>query len=167
VRVFQGENTDALQNIQIGEFRVEGLSKAPAGNPIILDLALDRDGVLSVAAKEKSTGLERRITIDRAMSRYNEAELDDARRRIANLFEPEEGGGPPMPSGSATGAPPEAALTTLVARAQAKLDEAGDEDRAELIDTVEIIRDCQKRGDVAGLEAASKQLNDLLFYLET
>src|SRR5271166_2045566 len=32
VRIYQGENADALQNIKIGEFRVEGLSKAPAGN---------------------------------------------------------------------------------------------------------------------------------------
>src|SRR5437764_12776089 len=40
VRVYQGENADALENIQIGEFTVEGLSKALAGNPIILDLAL-------------------------------------------------------------------------------------------------------------------------------
>ena len=31
---------------RLGEFRVEGLSKAPAGNPIIIDLALDRDGIL-------------------------------------------------------------------------------------------------------------------------
>jgi molecular chaperone DnaK (HSP70) len=73
VRVYQGENADALENIQIGEFHVEGLSKAPAGNPIILDLALDRDGILHVSAKEKNTGLERRITIDRAMSRYGSA----------------------------------------------------------------------------------------------
>src|SRR5208283_5329187 len=42
VKIFQGESPDALQNIQLGEFRVEGLSKAPAGNPIIINLALDR-----------------------------------------------------------------------------------------------------------------------------
>ena len=45
--------------------------------------------------------------------------------------------------------------------------EAVDEDRAELIDLVEIIRDCQERSDLAGLEVARKQLSDLLFYLET
>jgi hypothetical protein len=32
---------------------------------------------------------------------------------------------------------------------------------------VEIIRDCQERSDLAGLEVARKQLTDLLFYLET
>ena len=167
MRVFQGENADALENIQIGEFRVEGLSKAPAGNPIIIDLALDRDGILHVSATEKNTGLERRITIDKAMSRYDENKLDDARQRISDLFDAEDADGVTLPSGGATGTPAETGLAALVAKAQAKLDEAGDEDRAELIDIVEIIRDCKERGDVAGLEEASRQLGDLLFYLET
>jgi molecular chaperone DnaK len=167
VRVFQGENADALENIQLGEFRVEGLSEAPAGNPIIIDLALDRDGILHVSATEKSTGLERRITIDKAMSRYDKDKLDDARQRISDLFDVEDADTDALPSGGTTGAPAETALAALVAKAQAKLDAAGDEDRAELIDMVEVIQNCKERGDVAGLQEASKQLGDLLFYLET
>jgi molecular chaperone DnaK len=167
VRVFQGENTDALENIQLGEFRVEGLSKAPAGNPIIIDLALDRDGILHVSATEKNTGLERRITIDKAMSRYDKNKLDEARQRINDLFDAEEAGRLPLPSDGTTGMPAKTDLASLVAKARAKLDEAGDEDRAELIDIVEIIRDCKERGDVARLEEASRQLGDLLYYLET
>lgn len=167
VRVFQGENADALENIKLGEFRVEGLSEAPAGNPIIIDLALDRDGILHVAATEKNTGLERRITIDNAMSRYDKKELDDARRRITDLFDAEDADGLELPSGGTTGTPAGTDLPALIAKAQAKLDEAGDEDRAELIDIMEIISDRKERGDVAGLEEASRQLGDLLFYLET
>ena len=86
VRIYQGENADALENIQIGEFRIEGLSKAPAGNPMMLDLALDRDGILHVAAIEKNTGLERRISIDQAVARYGAAELQQARERIGSMF---------------------------------------------------------------------------------
>jgi molecular chaperone DnaK (HSP70) len=169
VRVFQGENADALENIQLGEFRVEGLSEAPAGNPIIIDLALDRDGILHVSATEKITGLERRITIDKAMSRYDKNKLDDARQRITNLFDDEEedAGGAPLPSDGPAGTPVDAGLAALVAKAQARLGDAGDEDRAELIDIVAIIGDCKERGDAAGLEEASRQLSDLLFYLET
>jgi molecular chaperone DnaK (HSP70) len=173
VRVFQGENADAMENIQLGEFRVEGLSEAPAGNPIIIDLALDRDGILHVSATEKDTGLERRITIDKAMSRYDKNELDDARQRIDDLFDAEDAEGAedadgvPLPSAGAPATPPEADLSALVAKAEAKLDTAGDEDRAELIDIVATIRDCQSRGDAAGLAQASRQLGDLLFYLET
>jgi molecular chaperone DnaK len=173
VRVFQGENADALENIQLGEFRVEGLSQAPAGNPIIIDLALDRDGILHVSATEKDTGLERRITIDKAMSRYDKNELDDARQRIDDLFDAEDtegaedADGVPLPSAGAPATPPEADLSALVAKAEAKLDTAGDEDRAELIDIVATIRDCLSRGDAAGLAQARRQLGDLLFYLET
>jgi molecular chaperone DnaK len=167
VRVFQGENADAMENIQLGEFRVEGLSKAPAGNPIIIDLALDRDGILHVSATEKNTGLERRITIDKAMSRYDKDKLNDARQRITELFDDEDADGAPPPSGGTAGTPADLGVAPLIAKAQAKLGEAGDEDRAELIDIMEIINDCKARGDVAGLEEASRQLGDLLFYLET
>jgi molecular chaperone DnaK len=166
VRVFQGENADALENIQLGEFCVEGLSEAPAGNPIIIDLALDRDGILHVSATEKKTGLERRITIDKAMSRYDKNKLDDARQRINDLFDDEDADGVSLPSDGTTGTPAGAGLAALVAKAQAKLGEAGDEDRAELIDIV-AIEDCKERGDATGLEEASRQLGDLLFYLET
>jgi molecular chaperone DnaK len=159
VRIFQGENSDALENIQIGEFQVTGLSKAPAGNPVIIDLALDRDGILQVSAREKNTGLERRITIDKAMSRYDRAHLEEARQRIGGLFgKPEEA----EASDVATG-PDDA----LVAKAQAKLEEAGEEDRTEIINLIEAIRDAAGNGDAAALASARSQLQDLLFYLET
>ncbi len=93
MRIFQGENPDAEQNIEIGRFRVEGLSKAPAGNEVLLDLALDRDGILHVTAREKRTGLERRISIDQAVSRYEAAELQQARERIGALFGESDGSG--------------------------------------------------------------------------
>ena len=90
VRIYQGENNDALENIKIGEFRVSGLSREPAGNPVIVDLALDRNGILQVSAREKKTGLERRITIDNATSRYDREQLDEARQRIGALFGDQE-----------------------------------------------------------------------------
>ena len=164
MRIYQGENSDALENIQLGEFRVEGLSDAPAGNPIILDLALDRDGILHVSAREKTTGLERRITIDKAMSRYDKNELESARQRIGALFGEE---GEPPPPTAPEAVPTDAALDALLAKARAKLDEAGEEDRTELIDLIESVGDFRDSGDGAGLAEARQQLSDLLFYLET
>src|SRR5215468_5584847 len=136
VRIYQGENSDALENIKIGEFRVSGLSREPAGNPVILDLALDRNGILQVSAREKKTGLERRITIDNATSRYNQEQLDEARQRIGVLFGDQE-------ASVAGGAVTDAAIDAAIARASAKLDEAGEEDRAEIIDLIESIRDAR------------------------
>ena len=158
VRIYQGENRDAEKNVKIGEFRIDGLSKAPAGNPVILDLALDRDGILQVSAREKKTGLERRITIEKAMSRYDRAQLDEARARIGSFYEAGEQG-----AEDAAGS----ALDALLAKASAKLDSAGEEDRAEIIDLIETIRDARSSGDGTALEEGHRQLQDLLFFLET
>jgi molecular chaperone DnaK (HSP70) len=162
VRIYQGENSDALENIKIGEFRVSGLSREPAGNPVILDLALDRNGILQVSAREKKTGLERRITIDNATSRYDREQLDEARQRIGALFGDQE-----QAASVGGGAATDSAVDALLARASAKLDESGEEDRTEIIDLIESIRDARRSGDSSALEDARNQLQDLLFYLET
>jgi molecular chaperone DnaK len=162
VRIYQGENNDALENIKIGEFRVSGLSREPAGNPVIVDLALDRNGILQVSAREKKTGLERRITIDNATSRYDREQLDEARQRIGALFGDQE-----QAASVGSGAATDSAVDALLARASAKLDETGEEDRTEIIDLIEAIRDARSSGDSAALEDVRSQLQDLLFYLET
>ncbi len=159
VRIYQGEAKDAAENVMIGQFRVDGLSKAPAGNPVILDLSLDRDGILQVSAREKVTGLERRITIDNATSRFDQAQLNEARARIGAMFEERE----EIADAPATGS----AVEALLAKASTKLDSAGAEDRAELIDLIESIRDASLNGDSAAMEAGRQQLQDLLFFLET
>src|SRR3954468_10548875 len=162
VNIYQGENADALENIKIGEFLVTGLSNVPAGNIVTIDLALDRDGILQVSAREKKTGLERRITIDKAVSRFDQDQLDQARERIGSLFEGREQNGA---AGGAGAADP--AIDALLAKASGKLDQAGEEDRAEIIDLIETIRDARNSGDSAALEDGRRQLQDLLFYLET
>jgi molecular chaperone DnaK (HSP70) len=164
VKIYQGEETDALENIQIGEFRIEGLSKAPAGNPVVLDLALDRDGILHVAALEKNTGLERRISIDKAVVRYGAAELQQARDRIGSLFGQDDAD--LVMEGDAASFD-NAELAALLDKASAKLETVGDEDRHEMIDLIETIRDARASGDAASAEQARAQLSDLLFYLET
>jgi molecular chaperone DnaK len=164
INVFQGESPDARENIQIGEFRVVGLSRGAPGNEIILDLALDRDGILQVTAKEKKTGLQHRIVIDKALARLGEGDLAEARQRVGSLF------GPAADisvagNGVEDGVPFDVA--GLLARAEGKLDDAGEEDRTEMIDLIETIRDARKAGDRDRLAEACEQLNDLIFYLET
>ena len=166
VRIYQGENEDALENIQIGEFRVEDLADVPAGNTIILDLALDRDGILHVSAKEKATGLERRITINKAMLRYDNAEIEEARQHIDHLFG--EAVDETATADDVEGAAPaDPKLEALLAKARAKLDGAIAEDRTEIVDLIETIEDSRASNDAAGLSDAARRLDDLLFYLET
>jgi len=167
VRIYQGENEDAVENIQIGEFRVEDLADAPAGNVIIIDLALDRDGILHVSAKEKATGLERRITIDKAMSRYDKKDIEKARQHIDRLFgDAVEDAGPAAGAqGFAPATDPK--IEALVVKARAKLDDAVADDRAEIVDLIEAIEDSRASSDAAGLANSVRRLDDLLFYLET
>ena len=164
VRIYQGENPDALENIKIGEFRVEGLSKAPAGNPVVLDLALDRDGILQVSAREKNTGLERRITYrpGGASLRRGRATGGEGADRFAVRAGRRRSGG-----GRRSRARRVPRLKALLEKAGARLDTAGEEDRKEMIDLMEAIRDAQVAGDAAALEKARTQLADLIFYLET
>ena len=163
VRIFQGEDRDAQQNIEIGQFRVEGLSKAPAGNEVTLDLALDRDGILHVMAREKKTGLERQIRIDQAIARYDAAGLRQARERIGSLF----GAGEDATVLEGVAVSDDAEIVSLLDKAGAKLDDVDAEDRQEMIDLMEAIHDAQRTGDTTAVDQARHQLADLLFYLET
>jgi len=160
-RVFQGENADALKNIELGRFRIEGLSQVTAGNPVEFELALDRNGILQVAAREKLTGLERRITIDNAIHRYEAADIQSARGRIDALFGLEE------QAATETGADDDSETAKLLAKARTKLETIADEDKGELVDLIEAVEDARAADDSSKLAEAQAQLTDLLFYLET
>lgn len=57
IRVFQGEHTKAAENEPLGEFVLEGLRKAPAGDiSIAVQFEIDTNGILSVTAKDVETG---------------------------------------------------------------------------------------------------------------
>ena len=85
IEIFQGDDPDALKNVPVGEFRVEGLTRTPEPSEILCRMSLDLDGILQVAAIEKSTGKSKQITISRALERRSPAEIADARRRLAEL----------------------------------------------------------------------------------
>ena len=165
VKIYQGEDPDALNNIQIGEFIVENLSKAPAQNPIILQLELDLNGILQVSAREKVTGLEKSIRIDNAISRFQEGELETARERVNALFgESEEFKVTPS-----TSSDPHATVQAkaLVEKAERMLDQASEEDQEDMINLIETIKDILSGEDLAALPKAMDELSDILFYLES
>lgn len=169
VLVYQGEHPDALDNIEIGRFLVEGLGKAPAGNPIVARFDLDLDGVLQVSAREKLTGLERRITIDNAISRFEHDEMVRAQQRVASLFgSNDDESGAVVPGGAEVEHRREVVeARALVEKAERLLDQAPPEDRDEMVDLIEAIHDALAAGDWAGLAEPREQLADILFYLES
>jgi molecular chaperone DnaK len=93
VQVHQGERPMAKDNRLLGNFRLDGLPAAPRGMPQVeVTFDIDANGILNVAAKDKATGKEQKITItsssglskDDVEGMVNEAkahEAEDERRR--------------------------------------------------------------------------------------
>src|SRR5580692_4665141 len=86
VRVYEGEDEDALRNILVGDFTVKGLTPMRDFNEVICRMSLDLDGILNVTAIEKKSGLSKRITIASALEAKSEAEIAAARKRLEALY---------------------------------------------------------------------------------
>lgn len=190
VNIYQGEHVDALNNILIGQFVVEGLSNVPQGNEIELCLKLDLDGILEVTALEKSTGLQKTVTIDSAMSQLSESTLDQAKARISELFnkciEANSVFHTPkaqllstatnvsqqtevMQKSDSGGASDEhdSKIQRLVEKAEILLSSALDDDKEDLTDHITSVKQALESGDSYTLNEAVEQLSDLVYYLET
>lgn len=89
VSIFQGEEPISGDNIFIGNFLIQGLSKVPAGNKIVLNLELDINGILKVTAVEKSTGLSKVVSMDTKNIKPH-LNLEEAKKNIASLIATEE-----------------------------------------------------------------------------
>ena len=80
IRVLQGERPMAKDNKKIGNFKLKGIRKAPAGVPQIeVTFDIDANGILKVSAKDLDTGKEQSITIT-ADDRMSDAEIEQAMR---------------------------------------------------------------------------------------
>src|SRR3954449_6776191 len=64
IKVFQGERPMASDNRLLGEFNLEGIPPARMGTPQVeVTFNIDANGILAVAARDKGSGREQRITI--------------------------------------------------------------------------------------------------------
>jgi molecular chaperone DnaK (HSP70) len=165
VSVYQGEDRDALNNIEIGMFTIDGLRRdAPAGSRIVTSFSLDLDGILHVTTREKATGLERSITIANALARLETDQLDAARERVRALFgEDLEGVGEAGSSVNQHRHQVEA--LALVEKAERLLKTASAEDAEDLVNGIEAVRDALGQSDEV-LKMSMGNLADLLYYLE-
>src|SRR5271166_5612777 len=85
IDVYQGESEDVRHNHRVGRFLVQGLAQVAAGNQIVVQLDLNLDGRLKVSARERATGLQKQVTIENALARYEREEQEDARARLEEL----------------------------------------------------------------------------------
>ena len=180
IQVYQGEDDDALKNILVGDFSIEGLTPMEERNEILCRMRLDLDGILEVTAVEKRTGKSKQVTISNAMKAKSAEEMAAARKRIKELYKGRDGG--KEVEGEEVWDEPEveeAALllaaapeviddetAELLARSRGLLEKMHGDDREEAIAIHERIQAAVESGDAKELEAAAGALRELLFFVE-
>jgi molecular chaperone DnaK len=185
IDVYQGEDHDVRRNHRAGRFLVEGLASVQAGNQIVVQLDLNLDGMLTVSAREKGTGLQKRISIDNALARYEREEFDSARERLEELWGPalgedDEGdheeeplslqsASSPVPeliAGPREGQRETVQAKALLEKAARLLETVQTEDRPEVERLMDKVRTALTDRQWTALAAATNGLSDVLFYLE-
>ncbi len=77
IHILQGERELVSGNKSLGNFRLDGIPPADRGIPQIeVTFDIDVDGILSVKAREKETGVEQSVTIQGA-SNLNDKEVEE------------------------------------------------------------------------------------------
>ena len=182
--IYQGDDPNALHNVPIGSFSVEGLSNVPAGNEILVRMDLDLDGILRVTGVEKRTGLSKAVTIERATTALSPEAVEKARERMRELageWENVDAGGGGTDEGfeedgdrdedfgtaEDTGSAEVSPVQALLERSRALLPRMGPDDREEAISLLERIEEAAVAAGAPGvLESLCQQLEDLLFFVE-
>ena len=191
IEIYQGEDDDALKNLLVGDFRVEGLRPTREPNEVLCRMSLDVDGILHVTAIEKETGKSKHISIARALREKSPREIAAARERLKALYssraeqdgemdetrlsledadgvseearsEPEDKAAADLPH--ALELVKEA--QDLVEQSQNLLGTLHEEDQAEAIELQESIDRAIRSNDAGGLKKASAELRELLFFVE-
>jgi molecular chaperone DnaK (HSP70) len=191
IEIYQGEDEDALKNILVGDFLIEGLRPTEEPNEVLCRMSLDVDGILHVTAIEKETGKSKHITIARALQARTPSEIAEARERLKVLYSSRieerwqaadeevdlEGAAVTSAEGSgesertATAVPRipdevEREANDLVERSRRLLDTMHPEDKEEAIGLHERINAAISSNDPEALKEAVTALRELIFFVE-
>jgi molecular chaperone DnaK len=180
IDVYQGESDDVRNNHRVGRFLIQGLAPVPAGNQLVVQLDLNLDGMLKVTARERATGLQKQITIDNALARFEREERAAAQERLHQLWEPpdmeeeeedfeeaeETEGVPALVPGPPEGQREAVQARALLEKAERMLPNVPADDRGEVERLMERVRTNLTDRQWDKLTAACNELADVLFYLE-
>lgn len=170
VKVYEGEQRIPMENNFIGQFRVTGLSDVPAGNELVVMLNLDLNGMLTVTATERLTGLKKSVTLD-TRGEKTHFNLEAARENISGLVTRVDADGELEIVDAGEVAKDSAALLgsarDLRKRAEALLKNgASEEDATEIREILSKSEEAIKSRDLEHLETLNESLSDIVFYLE-
>ena len=170
IHVFQGEDEDVRHNEPVGKFLLEGLAEVERGNEILVRFDLDLDGILKVTATERSTGLEKRLVVDNAVSRFRAKNREEALARVAAAFE-SSGSAPATSQDADADLSPElkqiiGTCEELVSKAERIAPGVNPEDATEIRELAGKLRTAISERSQADIEEILPKLEDLVFYLE-
>ncbi len=158
VDIYQGEDDDVRYNTNIGKFLIEGLSNVPAGNIVIGRMSLDLNGILTVTAVEKKTGLQKSIKIEGANKPKSPEEISEARSRLSDLISVSAGDETPSDTG---GLPLE--HQDLLKRARSTFERMHADDREEAEELCNQIE--QLAAEDQDYEDKLNELQELLYFV--
>lgn len=91
IQVYEGERAMTKDNNKLGEFQLDGIPPMPRGQPQIeVSFDIDANGILSVSAKEKTTGKEQNITISNDGSRLSAEQIEEMIKEAEKFKEQDE-----------------------------------------------------------------------------
>ena len=163
VNVVQGEREMARDNKSLGQFNLQGIPPAPAGQPQIeVTFEIDADGILQVSAEEQQSGEEASITIDEA-SRLDDDEIEEMKEEAEKHAEEDQKRRDFIETKNKA--------DQIISQAETQIDNFEDQVDEEVIESInEAIEDVEEAReeaeDIEDLEEASEHIDQAIEELE-
>jgi len=152
-KVYQGENEDYRENIELGKFSLDFSDSAKYEKAVICNFNLDLNGILTVTGTEKATGKKETVVIENSLSQ-NAVQLESAKNKIKEIC-------------GETDLIEEDSSIKLINEIESKFDTFSSDDRASAQELISDLKAAIDSNDAGEIETLTDALSDLKFYLES
>ena len=157
IHVLQGERPMASQNKSLGQFNLTGIAPARRGIPQIeVTFDIDANGIVKVSAKDKATGKEQAIRIE-ASSGLSQDEINRMKAEAEQFAEADKKERERIDKMNQA--------DSMIFQTETFLQENGDKlgaDKANVEQAVQQLKDAHKSGDIAAIDTAINNLNQVM-----
>ena len=157
IHVLQGERPMASQNKSLGQFNLTGIAPARRGIPQIeVTFDIDANGIVKVSAKDKATGKEQAIRIE-ASSGLSQDEINRMKAEAEQFAEQDKKERERIDKMNQA--------DSMIFQTETFLNENGDKlgaDKANVEQAVQQLKDAHKSGDIAAIDTAINNLNQVM-----
>jgi len=157
IHVLQGERPMASQNKSLGQFNLTGIAPARRGVPQIeVTFDIDANGIVKVSAKDKATGKEQAIRIE-ASSGLSQDEINRMKAEAEQFAEADKKERERIDKMNQA--------DSMIFQTETFLNENGDKlgaDKANVEAAVNQLKEAHKSGDVAAIDTAINNLNQVM-----